>query len=128
MLKKIKGTLDRGLATMSVKSESLVETGRTKAAIANLEDRLHDAEAALGKRFYELWKQGGRETAELAEELTAVDSLCAERDKLSARLEQIRREEEALLSKTSGRFCMHCGKPAEDDAKFCMHCGSPLRE
>ena len=128
MLKKIKGSFDRGLAAMSVKSESLVETGRTKAAISNLEDRLQEAETALGKRCYELWKRSGSQQPELAAELSQVDSLRGQIDKLSARLEQIRREEEELLNKTSGRFCMHCGKPAEGDAKFCMHCGKPLSE
>ena len=128
MLKKIKGSFDRGLAAMSVKSESLVETGRTKAAISNLEDRLQEAETALGKRCYELWKRSGSQQPELAAELSQVDSLRGQIDKLSARLEQIRREEEELLNKASGRFCMHCGKPAEGDAKFCMHCGKPLSE
>lgn len=126
MLKNLKGKLDKGLNAVSVKSESLVEIGRTKAAIAGLEDRLTEAETALGRACYEQWTRTGAAEPALAEAIAAVDALRKERDKLSARLEQIRREEEELLGKSAARFCPACGKSVGEDAKFCMHCGSAV--
>ena len=37
MLEKLKNTFDRGIATVSVKSESMVEMSRIKAQIQNLQ-------------------------------------------------------------------------------------------
>ena len=52
MLEKIKSTFDRGLATVSVKSESMVEISRIKAQIQGLHKQQTTMISRLGEEMY----------------------------------------------------------------------------
>lgn len=131
----IKDTLNKGVATVSVKSESLVESSRVKAAIGGTQKKLDTALAALGARFYQLVKAGQVEAGALDAEVTELQGMEQELQELQARLEQIKDEESKILggagakkpaAAPGGSFCTACGKALAPGARFCDECGTPL--
>lgn len=129
MFGKIRDTLDKGVAAVSVKSESLVETSRTKTAINSARQRMNAQISALGQNAYTLWKNG-RDFSELEEDLRQIRTIEEEIAGLEKHLEEIRAEEERLLGTaqpvTGSRFCSNCGKALAAGTRFCDECGTPV--
>ena len=72
MLEKLKGTFDRSVAAVSVKSETMVESSRTKTAISNAQRNLESGINALGHRLYATWKTGSVDLAQFTEDVDAL--------------------------------------------------------
>ncbi len=97
MLGKLKDKLDRGIATVSVKSESMVETSRIKSQIQNYQRQQTALITQLGNEMYAMWKAGemNRERFEqVCKEIYGFEQAIAEQNR---RIEQIRVEEQQLL-------------------------------
>lgn len=141
----IKDTLNKSVATMSVKSESLVESSKVKASISETQRKVDGALAGLGPKFYQMVKDGQMTAGGLAEDVEELRKLEKELQELEARLEQIKEEEAKLLSSTGakkpaapapapaaaepaagGSFCSSCGKALAPDSRFCDECGTPV--
>lgn len=139
MLEKLKSTFDRGIATVSVKSESMVEMSRIKSQIQGLQKQQAALISQLGGEMYEMWKAGtmNRERFEqVCGDISAVEQSI---DELNRRMEQVRAEEQQLLGtqpaasaqaapQTPGLFCPSCGAKNQAGARFCVNCGSKLGE
>ena len=145
MLEKLRSTFDRGIATVSVKSESMVEMSRIKSQIQNLQRQQAALTTQLGGEMYEMWKAGemNRERfQEVCSEIYACEQAIAEQNR---RMEQVRAEEQQLLGtppaaqpaasaqpaaqpQAAGAFCPNCGTQNPDSAKFCVGCGTKLGE
>lgn len=138
MFENLKGTFDRSVATVSVKSEVLVETSRTKTAIAAAQKKLDGQTAALGVKIYTFWKNGQNDMALFQEDLRAIQATEKEINALNDRLEQIKQEESrilgtpqesAVVSTTTNEgasFCSNCGKALAAGSRFCGECGTPV--
>ena len=132
MLEKLKNTFDRGIATVSVKSESMVEMSRIKAQIQNLQRQQTALTAQLGSELYEMWKAGTLDQERIEAvcgEISACEQGIMEQNR---RMEQVRREEQQLLgvqpSAPQGLFCPSCGMRNPAGAKFCIGCGTKITE
>lgn len=131
MFGKIRDTLDKGVAAFSVKSESLVETSRTKTAINSARQRMNAQFSALGQNVYTLWRSG-RDLSEVEEDLRQIRATEEEIAELEKHLEEIKAEEERLLGTaqsapvSGGRFCTNCGKALAAGARFCEECGTQV--
>lgn len=129
MLEKLKGTFDRSVAAVSVKSETMVESSRTKTAISNAQRNLENGINALGHRLYATWKSGSVDLALFTEEVDALLAIEKEIEALNAHLEEIKLEESRILgtqSKPAGVFCTNCGKALPAGSRFCDGCGTPV--
>ena len=58
MFDNLKDTLNKGVAAVSVKSETLVENSRIKSAISSAQKRMSSEMSELGVKFYNSWKAG----------------------------------------------------------------------
>lgn len=142
MLEKLKNTFDRGIATVSVKSESMVEMSRIKAQIQNLQRQQAALTTQLGSELYEMWKAGNLDQERIEAvcgEISACEQGVAEQNR---RMEQVRKEEQQLLgvqpvqqqapsaqpSAQQGLFCPSCGMQNSVGAKFCISCGTKIIE
>lgn len=133
----IKDTLNKGVATVSVKSESLVESSRVKSAISVAQKKLDGGLADLGAKFYQLVKDGQAEAGALGAEVAQLQGVEKELQELQARLGQIKEEESKLLGGVGtarpaaavpgGSFCTSCGKALAPGARFCDECGAPVQ-
>lgn len=128
----LKDTFNKGVATVSVKSESLVESSRVKSAISSNQKKLDAELSALGVKFYQCWKAGQTDPALFAEDLARARAIEDEMDALRARLDQIKAEEDKILGSAArpaaqgGVFCTNCGKRLPPGSRFCDECGTPV--
>lgn len=136
MLEKLKSKLDQGVAAVSAKSESLVETTRTKNNIAAKQRQAEALKAALGSKVYSAWRAGNASIEDFADDLNAIAAAEAEIDSLNDYLLEIKENEAQALSAAAAaaadavsakqKFCPTCGKALPMDCRFCDACGSPL--
>lgn len=137
MFDSLKDTLNKGVAAVSVKSESLVESSRVKTAIGNAQKKLESEKAALGVRFYQSWKEGKASVELFADDFARIQGIEGEIAGLNARLAQIKAEEDKILGSAqkpaapavpaaSGVFCTNCGKNLPAGSRFCDECGTPV--
>lgn len=135
MLEKLKGTFDKGIAAMSVKSETLVESSRTKTAISSAQKKMGLQLNELGMKLYQAWKSGQRSLEGFAEDFESIQAIEQEIASLSSYLEEIKREEGRILGgqtpppqpqSAGGCFCTRCGKALPAGSRFCDECGTPV--
>ena len=134
MLEHLKGTFDRSVAAVSVKSEVLVETSRTRTALVAAQKKMDSQTAALGIKLYNSWTQGNNDMTLFLEDLQAIRETQAQIDELNERLEQIKQEESRILgtpqkpaaAREGAAFCRNCGKALVTGSRFCGECGTPV--
>ena len=134
MFDSLKDTLNKSVAAVSVKSETLVESSRTKSAISNTHKKLDSELNALGIRFYRSWQAGQASVEAFAEDFARIQEIEKEIETLKARLDQIKAEEDKILGnnqRPSGPapgtvFCTNCGKALPAGSRFCDECGTPV--
>lgn len=128
MLEKFKQTIDKGVATVSVKSNEFIEITKLKTQNATLEKEIDLLKKQLGAAYYGRWK---------AKEIDAdsFEELCSEiqakEEMIAANLEKIetlQKENEQILGAQSqgDTIACACGKVNSSSAKFCINCGSKL--
>lgn len=135
MLDSLKDTLNRSVATVSAKSETLVESSRVKSAISAAQKKMEAGQLTLGVKLYQSWKTGETNIDLFAEDLERIKEVEEEINGLNARLEQIKAEEEARIlnnipvsssGATGAIFCTNCGRPLPAGSRFCDECGTPV--
>ena len=137
MFDNLKDTLNKGVAAVSVKSETLVESSRIKSAISNAQKRMSGELSDLGSKFYNSWKAGQASVEAFAGEFASIQGIEKEIQELNARLEQIKAEEDKILGAAQkpaaspapaagSIFCTSCGKALPAGSRFCDECGTPV--
>lgn len=134
MFDSLKDTLNKGVAAVSVKSETLVESSRIKSTISNAQKRMTSEMNELGSKFYNSWKAGQASVEAFSAEFASIQSIEQEIAELNARLEQIKAEEDKILGGSQkpaapaagSVFCSNCGKALPAGSRFCDGCGSPV--
>lgn len=137
MFDSLKDTLNKGVAAVSVKSETLVESSRIKSAISNSQKRMTSEINALGAKFYNSWKAGQASVEAFAGDFAGIQAIEKEIEELNARLEQIKAEEDKILGAAQkpaapaapagdSVFCTNCGKALPAGSRFCDNCGTPV--
>lgn len=136
MFDNLKDTLNKGVAAVSVKSETLVESSRIKSAISNAQKRMSGELSDLGSKFYNSWKAGQASVEAFAGELASIQGIEKEIAELNGRLEQIKAEEDRILGAAQkpaapapaagSIFCTNCGKALPAGSRFCDGCGTPV--
>ena len=135
MLEKLKSSIDKGVAAVSVKSESLVESSRIRTTISNTQRNMDEAIRQLGVSFYNSWVNADLDVDKLKAECERIKAMGDEIENLKARLEKIKEEENQILGNQKkaapepgkANFCTGCGKRLEPGARFCNECGTPVQ-
>ena len=139
MFDSLKDTLNKGVAAVSVKSETLVESSRVKTAIGSAQKKLEAEKAALGVKLYQSWKDGTASMELFTDDFARVQGIEDEIAGLNARLAQIKAEEDKILGSAQrpaapaatapaagAVFCTNCGKALPAGSRFCDECGTPV--
>lgn len=134
MFDSLKDTLNKSVAAVSVKSETLVESSRIKSAISNAQKRMTAEMNELGARFYHRWKAGQASVEDFAAEFAGIQAIEKEIEDLNLRLEQIKAEEDKILGAAQkpaapaagSIFCTNCGRALPAGSRFCDSCGAPV--
>ncbi len=136
MFDSLRDTLNKGVAAVSVKSETLVESSRVKTAISNAQKQMSSEINALGVKLYNGWKAGEISVEALSGELAGIQGIEKEIEALNQRLEQIKADESKILGQHPAAapaapagatvFCSNCGKALPAGSRFCDNCGTPV--
>ena len=124
---KVKKGIDKGVATVTVKSKEVLETTQLRSQVKNLQEEKQRGVEELGNIAYTLYVQGKLEVA--GERVRAKCSALAALDqKIRDKEEEIRRVQlkaQEALGKTSAPplgVCA-CGAPVYEGTNFCGGCG-----
>lgn len=134
MFDSLKDTLNKSVAAVSVKSETLVESSRVKSMISNAQKRLEAEKEALGVKLYQNWKAGALSWEIFTEDFARIEGIEGEIEGLNKRLEEIKAEENRVLGTAPAAakpaagtvFCTKCGKALPAGSRFCDGCGNPV--
>lgn len=128
---KVKDGLNKGVATVSTGSKTMIEKTKVNSIIKSLEDEKKQLSEILGNKVYDIYMSLGEGDISRDE----IMSICNE---ISTRIEQIKEQKArieeldaemnqvmgASVSATTG-ICS-CGHQNAPGAKFCAKCGSKL--
>lgn len=127
MLSKFMETLDRGITTVSVKSEIMVEANRIKTEMNSLRREITSAKTMLGETVYQGWHQGGTEQKTIDDACAAIQEQEQRLNQLQLHLEQLKGEEEnRLKAQAACIYCPQCGSANPVGANFCGSCGEKM--
>jgi hypothetical protein len=128
MLGKFKKTLDKGVATVSVKSNEFIEITKLKTQNTTLEKEIDFLKTQLGAAYYSQWKSDQVESSSLEE---LCNDIKTKEDTIESNLEKIddlQKENVQILGAhaQTGTVTCTCGKENSSAAKFCISCGNKL--
>ena len=146
MLEKLKSSLDRGIAAVGAKSESIVETSKTRLAINNAQKAMESELTNLGYKLYCDWKNGAVDLNTYAADLERIGQIDQDLGAYRSRLEQLKQEETRAAESRVAEpvsanpqpvpvnpqpteaqapvFCIRCGRQLAPGSHFCDGCGS----
>ena len=122
--------INKGIATLNVKTSTLMESSKYKTLIANKENEIHSLKQYIGEMVY-LNRSAfsldmvNKQIAEIEEKYAAIEDL---KKQLAVLVEY----EKSILGTDQGNenipkiFCPACGTPNEVGSKFCEHCGNKI--
>ena len=130
---KLKSSINRGSATISVKTSSSLEKTKLKTHIDSLKNEIQSLYFEVGQAAYTAWASDDPE-------YRAVEQLCSQIKQKQQQIEDLTqelnaidvRDNEILGNKaekaTAGIVCPKCGTSYESPVKFCRSCGFKLSE
>lgn len=128
MAGKLGDIFNKSIATISVKSESMVEISRCKTAIANAQKVMEEGINALGQRLYYDWKQGAVDLNTYTQEIGRIMQVENDIESYKRRMEEIKQQEDVILGtqNKAGGFCTNCGRQLPAGSRFCDGCGTQV--
>lgn len=135
---KFKSSVNRGIATISVKSSSALEKSKIKTHIESLNRDLEKELMLIGDVAYKLWSDGNSDFSSLNTRFETVKGKLAEIESLKAELESIDERDNQILGNNNTQpevlneaakyFCTQCGAQYETLPKFCRKCGNKMSD
>ncbi len=131
---KFMSSVNKGIATINVKSASFSEKSRIKTHVDSLNQSIQQDYAFIGDLVYRLWESKGNNYIAIEERLEVIKSKYAEVANLNAQLAAIEARDNEILGNNqgqqqvvAGRFiCSNCGAQYEVKVNFCRRCGKPI--
>lgn len=123
---KFKKSIDKGVATVSVKSNSMIEINKIKVHMDSLTDRIARKKVELGETVFNLYLEDipNDEVVEsLSEEIIELSNQLEEREK---EIQAIKEEEEEILGSQDKTHLCSCGNQVPEGYSFCTKCGAKV--
>ena len=135
---KFKSSVNRGIATISVKSSSALEKSKIKTHIESLNRDLEKELMLIGDVAYKLWSDGNGDFSSLNTRFETVKGKLAEIENLKTELNAIDERDSQILGSNTAQpevlneaakhFCTQCGAQYETLPKFCRKCGNKMSD
>ena len=94
---KFKSSINRGIATISVKTSSSLEKSKLKTRIETLRSDIEKKYSAAGESVYKIWSQGSNDVSQLSELFETIRQKHEEIEKLTAELAGIDERDSRML-------------------------------
>ncbi len=133
-LNRVKGVVNKGVTTASVKLKESVEIGKIDTKLKSLSSDKNERILELGNIVYTLFKQGT-----LKDQRTRIEEKCGAIQDIDRKIQdaeneimRVRKETEEFLGRTQSSFLSdikcNCGNMIKQGAKFCTSCGRNVSE
>ena len=123
-------SVNKGIATLNVKTSKLMESSKLKTAIANKESEITALKATIGETVF--LNRGTFNMDMVARQIADIEERMAAIKDYQDQIAQLGIEEKnilgggAPLDNAPKLFCSNCGAPNQSGNKFCEKCGTPL--
>lgn len=122
---KMKESLDKGVSTISAKSQELVETTKIKTEISNLKQKHNQAISELGNLVYVMMGGSGLDEEKIR---TKCEQILLLEDQIKAKEKEMQlihqKAQENVAEAPPAQLICQCGTPYQEGDKFCGKCGS----
>ena len=126
----LKESLSKGITTINVKTNSVMEESKCKTYISTLEKEIQILKQNIGETVYAKSVAGESYEEEVAGMIGQIRGKYEEIEQQKAAIEQLAVQEKQILGNQSTtvniRYCANCGAQNAANYKFCSKCGSPL--
>ena len=120
---KMKEKIDKGVATVTIKSNAAIESNKLRAYMKTLSQQIEEKQARTGKLLYQMNKDNNI-NMELLQEMCGEIGKLEEKYKESQKaIEQLKIEEQEMLGKTVSEHKCVCGVVLKNNEAFCGECG-----
>ena len=126
MLDKIKDSAMKGVTSLSVKSEALLEINRLRTQISNLQSQIEAGKADMANVLYVLWLREEDPTFVWREHCERIARCEKQIDELQRRIDDVKREAEEKSRSLDWMTCSACGAQNRTAYRFCCQCGAVL--
>ena len=96
------------------KTKKVIDRTKYNYTVSELESRVKDVLAELGKKLYEEYENGTEFEGDIKEKCEKIDELRKEIEEIKLKIAETK----------NGTVCKECGCVLEEDASFCKKCGS----
>lgn len=123
---KVRGSIDKGIKTVSSKGKEFLETTKLKGEISDVEASIQGRFNALGKKVFEMLNRGALNEDELRSDCGEIATLFKKITELENAIKQAELEALKMRYGADAILCSKCGMPNKSGDKFCSGCGSTL--
>ncbi len=125
-------SINKGFATINVKTSNLMESTKLKSAISGRESEIAVIMKTVGETVYV--NRANFNIDMVAEQLNAIKGKYDEIEEYKKQIALLEENEKTILGNAGGQgteakiFCMQCGAPNKIGGRFCEKCGAKLAE
>ncbi|NHM27194.1 zinc ribbon domain-containing protein [Desulfofundulus sp. TPOSR] len=123
---KVRQSVQKGVATVSVKSKEALETSRIKGEISVIEQRRREAIEELGNIVYIMFSQGGFDEVRIKDKCAIIAEIDKQLETRREKLKEIHIKSQEALGKPVTVGTCECGAKIIQGAKFCGKCGKKV--
>ncbi len=122
-------SVNKGLATINVKTSNLMESSKIKTAIANKEAEIASIKANIGETVF--LNRNNFSMDMVSGQLSDIEERMAAIDQLRQQMKAMEDAEKDIIGKTTGAgsakiYCTQCGAPNDPGNRFCEKCGAKI--
>lgn len=135
-LQKLKSSLNRGVATISLKTSSTLEKAKLQTHMESIDTEVQQMISTAGEMAYGMWQHGNTEYTEIVTLFLAIQEKRHEIELLQAQIQSLHDREKQILGAAamerivpvgeSEQICPNCGAHYLNVVKFCRNCGQKL--
>ncbi len=122
-------SVNKGLATLNVKTSNLMESSKIKAAIANKEAEIASLKTNIGETLFLNRNNFSMDMVSI--QLSDIEERMAAIDQLKQQMKALEDAEKDIIGKASTSvsakiYCTQCGAPNDQGSHFCEKCGAKI--
>jgi len=133
---KVVSGFNKGVATVSTGSKTMIEKTKINSVIKNLENEKKQLAEIIGVKVYQMYMSNSEndipvsEVSDTCQQILAINQQIEEQNfkiaELDAEMEQVKASGGAPASAVNVSVTCQCGHPNVAGAKFCAKCGNQL--
>lgn len=128
---KFKSSLNRGIATISVKTSSSLEKSKLRTHIESLKNEIQKLYLEVGEVSFTQWMNHDENSSVLEGLFSEIQAKQNAINELSEELNSIDERDNKILglqTEKTAIICPQCGAAYTAPAKFCRSCGFKMQE